>query len=248
MTELAGEGPEIEWLDTVGSTNEVAQQRFASGWRSPLWIAAGEQTGGRGRLGREWVSTPGNLYASLLLPTATPVATLPLLSLVAALAVRDAFAAAGFDSAIELKWPNDVLLAGSKASGILLETVTSAGSLAAIIGCGLNLAHHPAQTRWPATHLGAHGVNISAPDMLLLLVAGMRARLTQWAQGSGSNSICRDWDAAAMGRGSRVSVSEQVSGVFTGIAGNGAMKVLRDDGSEWLHSAGDVNWLEVGKV
>jgi BirA family biotin operon repressor/biotin-[acetyl-CoA-carboxylase] ligase len=242
-----GNLPDIEWHDTVGSTNAVAQERFASGLSQPLWIAAGEQTQGRGRLGREWVSKPGgNLYASLLWPVSVPLDVLPSLSLVAGLAVHDAFVATEVARPVQLKWPNDVLLAGCKISGILIETSGAAHGLAAIIGCGLNLAHHPDNTRWPATDLAAHGISIEPTAMLEHLRASMRRRLQQWDGASGLTSIQQDWMAAAMGRGERIRVEGGRHGVFTGLGGNGALEMTLDDGSIWLHHAGDVEWLEAG--
>jgi len=239
-----GKMPEVEWHASVGSTNNIVQERFVTGMRKPVWIAAGEQTSGRGRLGREWVSQHGNLYASLLWPVTVAPGILPSLSLVAGLAVHDAFVATGVDVPVQLKWPNDVLLAGKKVSGVLIETTGLADNLAAIIGCGLNLAHCPQNTRWPATCLTEHGVEIDPQDMLQHLRSSMHARLNQWDNASGLVSIRADWMSFAMGRGRRICVEGNRQGLFTGLSGDGALEIRLDDGSTWLHHAGDVDWIE----
>lgn len=91
-------------------------------------VVADEQDEGRGRRGRTWVSSPGGLYASLLVPSD------PLLSLRAGIAVATALAAFGIEA--RLKWPNDVLVGERKIAGILIETVGDR----AIVGIGVNRA------------------------------------------------------------------------------------------------------------
>ena len=245
MTGPAGDGPDIIWHDSVGSTNAEAAGLHEKGHRTPVWIAAGEQTAGRGRQGRDWVSTPGNLYASLLLPVpGVPLDRLSSLSLVAGLALADSVAAAGISAPVQIKWPNDVLVAGRKTAGILIETIGQGESLAAIIGCGLNLAHHPQGTRWPATHLGEHRRAIDPQDMLRLLAASMDVRIEQWDAASGLASITADWSARALGLGTRVAIAGGGSGLFRGLAPSGALRVETDDGQTLLHHAGDIDWIE----
>jgi len=237
--------PDIIWLDTTGSTNAEAQALHAQGRRTPVWVAAGEQTAGRGRQGRDWVSKPGNLYASLLWPVpGVPLDRLSSLSLVAGLAVADAFVAAGPNAPVELKWPNDVLIGGRKAAGILVETTGQGEGLAAIIGCGLNLAHHPQGTRWPATHLAAHRRPVDPRDMLSLLAASMEVRLELWDEGRGFAAALADWQSRAMGAGTRIRLPDGATGRFRGLAGSGALEMERDDGSLVVHHAGDVDWLD----
>lgn len=236
--------PDIIWHDSVGSTNDEARARVAVEHRHPVWIAAAEQTNGKGRLGRHWVSKPGNLYASLIWPSDMELRRLASLSLVAGLAVRDAVILAGVTAPVQLKWPNDVLVGGCKVSGVLIETMARAGSHTVIVGCGINLLHHPADTRWPATNLSACGIMIEPREMLENLRSTMHTRLKQWADGTGTASIHDDWMRAALGRGGRISVEGGKQGVFTGLSDDGALELTLDDGSLWTHHAGDVEWLE----
>lgn len=130
----------IEVYDRVTSTNDVARQRLVEGARPGLVVVADRQSAGRGRAGRRWIDDlkgpdgPANLAvtATIRLPPAPG-----LLPLVAGLAVADTFDAAGASSV--LKWPNDVLLEGRKAAGILVEGHRICGRDVALIGCGLDL-------------------------------------------------------------------------------------------------------------
>ncbi len=245
MSEAAGSEPEIIWLDSVGSTNAEAMKLLAGGRTSPVWVTAREQTAGRGRQDRQWTSPPGNLYASLLLPLpGVALGQLSCLSLVAGLAVADSFVASGINVPVTLKWPNDVLIDGRKAAGILIETAGQPESLSAIIGCGVNLAHHPDDTRWPATHAAAHRRPVDPSDMMTLLAACMEARLEQWGRGAGQASIVDDWTKRSFGLGTRVQLGDGLEGVFRGLASSGAMQVQLADGTEHLHHAGDVEWRE----
>jgi BirA family biotin operon repressor/biotin-[acetyl-CoA-carboxylase] ligase len=245
VSEAAGGQPDIIWLDSVGSTNAEAAKLLGEGRSQPVWVTAGEQTAGRGRQDRNWSSPPGNLYASLLLPLpGVALEQVSCLSLVGGLAVADSFVAAGISAPVSLKWPNDVLVDAHKAAGILIETTGHGDGLAAIIGCGVNLAHHPQDTRWPATHLGAHRRPVDPAHMLTLLAACMETRLEQWNCGAGQQAIMADWTQRAFGIGTRVRLHGGQEGVFCGLAASGALRVQLDDGDEVLHHAGDVEWSE----
>ncbi len=244
MNSPAGALPEIIWHDCVGSTNDEAHLRVAARNVEPVWIAAAEQTRGKGRLGRHWASRPGNLYASLVWPANVELKLLASLSLVAGLAIRDAVMETGIAGPVQLKWPNDVLISGQKASGVLIESVALRGFNVAIIGCGLNLAHHPPDTRWPATSLAARDIAIKPRDMLIKLRRAMHSRLSQWSNGTELAGIQDDWMAVAMGRGRRISVEGGKQGVFSGLSEDGALVLTLEDGSLFRHLAGDVDWMQ----
>src|SRR5229473_1465511 len=112
--------------EVLGWTNAEALNLARQGERGPLWVAAGRQTAGRGRRGRAWISEPGNLYVSLLLTGPAPNEHWPQLSFVAALAIHDAIVevAADLRPQLAIKWPNDLLHAGGKLAGILIEGQT----------------------------------------------------------------------------------------------------------------------------
>ena len=128
-------------FDSVGSTNaEVARLRQAGELGTPVCIAD-QQTAGRGRRGREWVSPRGeNIYASFGLTLKGGFSSLDGLSLVLGIAVADALEEMGASGAM-LKWPNDVYLAGAKLAGILIELQgeLEEGRVNLIAGIGLNV-------------------------------------------------------------------------------------------------------------
>src|SRR3954451_21664927 len=105
---VAASGVRLIAHDTIGSTNTEAVRGVRAGARNPLWITAKQQTAGRGRRGNVWISEPGNLYASLLLPDVAP-GRAGELAFVAALAVYDAIGelVPNIASRLALKWPND---------------------------------------------------------------------------------------------------------------------------------------------
>ena len=119
---VAAAGIGLKVHDTIASTNTEACQLARAGERAALWITAKQQTAGRGRRGNTWISEPGNLYASLLLPDVPPGRAGDL-AFVAALAVHDAVGELAPDMAfrLTLKWPNDVQIGNSKFAGILIE-------------------------------------------------------------------------------------------------------------------------------
>ncbi len=130
-------GP-VLWFDTLESTNNRMKELIRQGAVHGTVLAAREQTGGRGRLGRSFASPPGGLYLSLLLqPDCAPERCLSLTPL-AAVAVRRAVAACA-DAEPVIKWPNDLLLNGKKLCGILVELLFAGGQPQVIVGIGVNV-------------------------------------------------------------------------------------------------------------
>jgi len=238
----AAAGVRLITHDTIGSTNEEALRLARAGERAPLWVTAKQQTAGRGRRGRTWVSEPGNLYASLLLADPSPPDRFPELSFVAALALHDAVTARipGLSGRVALKWPNDLLIDRNKFAGILVE----GEGATVVIGLGVNCVHHPAGTEYPATDLAAAGVR-AAPDSLFApLSAAMQARLKQWDRGAGFAAIRSDWlaRAAGLGKGVRISTADgELTGQFEGIDAGGRLVLRRPDGTMQAVAAGDVH-------
>ncbi|MGC1780752.1 MAG: biotin--[acetyl-CoA-carboxylase] ligase, partial [Xanthobacteraceae bacterium] len=185
-------GVRLETHASVGSTNKEARLRAVRGDAAPLWITAVTQTEGRGRMDRAWASPPGNLYASLLLREPASPERAPELGFVAALAVRDAVIAeaAALAPQLAFKWPNDLLLAGKKCAGILIEGEVGVDNrVNAIVGIGVNCASHPDNTAYPATDLTAHGAAIAPERLFRQLSAAMCRRLAIWDRGHAFSAI-----------------------------------------------------------
>lgn len=230
--------------DVLGSTSAEAQRLAREGERGPLWVTAGRQTAGRGRRGRSWISEPGNLYASLLLTGPSPVEHWPELSFVAALAIHDAIVevAAGLKPQLAIKWPNDVLLAGAKFAGILVEGEGGEDG-AVVVGIGINCASHPAGTDHPATDLAAAGARVSPETLIAALSVKMLGRLAQWNRGEGFSTIRADWIARAAGLGEDVRVrlaDREIVGRFESLDERGNLLLRLPDGSATTVAAGDV--------
>jgi BirA family transcriptional regulator, biotin operon repressor / biotin---[acetyl-CoA-carboxylase] ligase len=232
-------------FDSLGSTNAEALARARGGERGPLWISARLQTSGRGRRGRAWVSQPGNLHATLLMIDAGPAVCAPELSFVAGLAACDAITegAPALAQSIKLKWPNDVLLHDAKLAGILIEGEGTPQGHAVAIGFGVNCAHHPADTEFPAADLAAAGVKIAPEALLAALAAAMATRMAQWQRGAGFPSIRSDWLARAAGIGNPLRVRLEggnLDGRFEALDERGRLLLRMPDGTVEVIAAGDV--------
>jgi BirA family transcriptional regulator, biotin operon repressor / biotin---[acetyl-CoA-carboxylase] ligase len=229
-------GLRLEALTATVSTNAEARLRARCGERGPLWITAAEQTQGRGRRGRTWISPPGNLYASLLLSDPAQHERAPELAFVAALAVRDAILARAPALAPKLrfKWPNDLLLSAKKCAGILIEGEvgmegegggSAGGRLSVIVGIGVNCVTHPTMSGavtlqeaspppaddsvgFPATNLLTEGADVSPPQLFESLSATMCRRIAQWDRGGGLTAILGDWLSSASGIGEKITVRD----------------------------------------
>lgn len=230
--------PAIE-LDRIDSTNAEALRRARSGETGPLWIRANEQSQGRGRQGKDWTSTAGNLYCTLLLNGGRDPQVWTQLSFVAGLSVFDAAEACLRDAGqhtLALKWPNDLLLDGRKASGILLEstTVEGAGPVLAI-GIGLNIGHSPAREDLPygAAHLASVHPSARVEDVFSTLRDSFRRWHGVWDNGRGFDAVRETWKSRAHGIGETVHVNmpgERVTGLFSGLDDDGAMVLVTSDG------------------
>ena len=235
-------GYRLAAFDTVGSTNDEAKRLLRAGTPAPVVVWARAQQGGRGRDGRSWSSPSGNVYASLMLRPAGPPLVVAQLGFVTALAIADALGARV--PRVEIKWPNDVLVDGRKIAGILLETegVAATGVDGLISGFGINVAHHPHDTRLPATSLRAAGV----PDASVEAVLGDVLRCFErweaiWSR-QGFVPVREAWRARAKGIGSAIQVRlprETLDGIFLDIDGRGALVLQTADGVRTI-TAGDV--------
>jgi BirA family biotin operon repressor/biotin-[acetyl-CoA-carboxylase] ligase len=233
--------------ERLPSTNAEALSllRKDRGARAPTWIAAREQTAGRGRRGNAWSSPPGNLYATLLLTDPAPPRRAPELSFVAALAVHDAIldCAPSLHDHLSLKWPNDVLCGGAKLAGILIESHNLDPGLAVAIGVGVNCVSHPPQTSYPATDLAAAGATVAADDLFAALSAAMDRRLRHWNSGANFAAIRADWIARATGLGSDLRVrlpGREISGRYEALDEAGRLLLRLPDGSLETIAAGEV--------
>jgi BirA family biotin operon repressor/biotin-[acetyl-CoA-carboxylase] ligase len=241
---LAGGFFQATFLETVGSTSDEARARAEAGAPEGTMVVAARQEQGRGRAGRRWSSPPGNLYASVVLrPDCAPAiaAQLSFVSAVALAEALDALAPGSLD--IRLKWPNDVLADGRKVAGILLESALSGERVAwVVVGIGLNLVVHPADSRWPATNLDRLGFRVSPRAALDALAPALRARYEAWRTG-GFESVREAWLARAFGLGETIEIAlgeERLAGRFAGIDASGALALALPGNETRKIAAGEI--------
>ncbi|MEW5687589.1 MAG: biotin--[acetyl-CoA-carboxylase] ligase [Pseudomonadota bacterium] len=237
--------PPIEAYDELDSTNAEARRRAEAGEVGPVWITAALQTAGRGRRGRAWSTQAGNLAATLLTSTDRPPAEAAQLSFVAALAACDLADTCMGAGAARLKWPNDVLVHGRKAVGILVESGSrDDGRLWLAVGIGVNLAHAPQDVERPAAAFAEHmaGAPPSPLDALEVLATAFERWRAQWAT-QGFPPIAAGWSERATGIGQRCEArlpNRTLSGVAEGLDPDGALRLRLDDGGLERITAGDV--------
>lgn len=231
--------------ETVGSTNDEATRLARSGAEQGTLVWALEQTAGRGRRAREWVSPRGNLYASLILRPACPLDRAAQLGFVAALAVGDALAVLvpGLREPA-LKWPNDVLVGGRKIAGVLLEAeIEENGNLAfLIVGVGINLVSAPTDAEFPATSVLGEGHHPPEPAaMLEALVRDLNSWARCW-RAEGFAPVRSAWRKRVRGLGEPIRVRLEgaiLHGRFADIDHQGVLLLDTPAGRRHI-SAGDV--------
>ena len=238
----------ILWFDELGSTNAEARLRAEAGEAGPLWIAARRQTAGRGRRGRSWESGQGNLAATLLTTLDRGVAEAAQVSFVAALAVRDLAARFVPGTLVKLKWPNDVLIAGAKTAGVLIESGRhEAADLWLGVGIGVNLSSAPERLDYPATSLAAHlaqGVD-RAPtqdEALQILSRAFEHWLNVWER-DGFEPLRSEWTRSAVGLGQRCVArtgDREIEGVAESMDADGGLVLRLASGELQRITAGDV--------
>jgi BirA family biotin operon repressor/biotin-[acetyl-CoA-carboxylase] ligase len=233
-------------LDSVDSTNEEAKRRARAGAEDGTLVWARAQTQGRGRGGRSWASPPGNLYMSLILQPDCAPSDAAQLSFVAALGVGAALGEVVPPMVeVRYKWPNDILLNRRKAAGILLETesVTRDRLDWLVLGVGINVATHPAETAFPATSLHHEGADEVTVEMLLEAFARhFLSWVNRWLD-DGFGPVRLAWREEAHGIGEKIQVrlpNAELAGMFEDIDADGALLLRRADGALQRVTAGDV--------
>jgi len=240
-------GREVRWYDTLPSTNELARREAEAGAAEGLVLVAEQQTAGRGRLGRAWVSPPGGLWFSIILRPSLGVAQIPLVGLAAAIATAAAIEeTTGLHP--RLKWPNDVLVGGRKVAGLLLEAGPvrrdSPAWLVAGIGINVNVAPEalPSRPRYPATSLAAATGGSADRGRLLRALLRRLNRDYDELRARGGEDILAQWRARSetLGRVVQVSTaSETIEGLARDVDETGAL-LVRTRGADRRIVAGDV--------
>lgn len=232
---------DLRGVATTGSTN-VDLRSAAPAPGGFVVLTTEEQTAGRGRAGRTWTCPFGaGLMFSVRLVPRIPARELGWTGAVLGLSVRAALAPR---VAVDLKWPNDLQIAGDKLGGILAEATGDGG---VIVGVGLNVSVTRADLpRDDATSLLAEGIVVDRAELLGLVLVEFDRRVSRWER-DGITSLLAEYRSACVSLGRRVRVElpdgAAVDGLAVGVDADGALMVRTDSGEQRTFAAGDVHHL-----
>jgi BirA family biotin operon repressor/biotin-[acetyl-CoA-carboxylase] ligase len=251
LVEPAGPWARLDVADRVGSTNAELLAAAAQGAPDRAVLVAERQDAGRGRLGRDWTTLPGDGIAVsvLLRPDGVSPDRFGWLPLLAGLAVHDAVHAA-VPVRTCLKWPNDLLVGENqrKAGGILAEATTGPDGTAVVLGIGLNVTGAPGDLPPGATALATEGgMPLDRTALLVALLTRLAAREAAWRAAAGDPDVDHlrgDYRAVCGSLGAEVRVElpggMSVTGMAEDVDGDGRLLLLGADGQRRAIAAGDV--------
>jgi len=249
----------VRYLDSTGSTNDVAAQWAAAGAPDLSLVVADEQTAGRGRLKRRWITPPGSALAISLVMrlVGTELESFPRLTALGALGLCGTLEERGLQP--QIKWPNDVLLSGRKAAGLLAEAQWQGDQLEAVIlGIGVNVlnAAVPPQSEllFPATSVQDV---LGQPVDRWQLLHSLLAHLLEWRSQISHPEFLQAWEARLAYRGQQVQVlqitgddraqaasnkdfAEALVGTVLGLEPDGSLRLQTSDGSSVFLRTGEL--------
>ena len=247
----------LRYYKIIGSTNAEALEWAAQGAPDGALVVADEQSAGRGRLGRRWVTRSNSALAASLILRMQPqeASNAALVSPLGALAVCEALAV-GYGLAAEIKWPNDVLLSGHKVCGILAEAGVQGSVIEyVVLGIGVNVtaASIPPEgaVRFPAISVEE---NLGRPlDRTALLAAILRA-VFAWRKRVGHSDFIVALNNRLAFRGQQVRIGQAtmnedlpaLTGQVVGVAQDGGLILENEDGLQQVVTAGDVSLRPTG--
>jgi BirA family transcriptional regulator, biotin operon repressor / biotin---[acetyl-CoA-carboxylase] ligase len=243
-------GRRILTFQSVDSTNTIARTLAANAEQEGTLVVAEEQTAGKGRQGRTWLSNPGeNLTFSLLLRPTIPSERISLLPLGIAVAVARGIRRVS-SLPVYCKWPNDLLLHGKKVAGILMESAMGArGFDYVVVGIGINVNQlsFPEPVRQRATSLALDaGHTLDRTSLLRAVLESIESEYDTYAAGA-LDTILPSWLSLAPIIGKRITADMQgatVTGTVRGISSDGGLQ-LHTDAGDLTVFAGDVTILDM---
>lgn len=244
-------GRRLLFFPELASTNLTAAERGAAGESEGLTVVADHQAAGRGRMARTWFSPPNrNLYVTILLRPPLPPVAIPQLAIVAAIAIRRAIRELRPDLPIAIKWPNDLLVNGRKLCGILCEMTCEGHKTShAVVGFGVNAnvgdAEWPPELRQTAVSLrSATGQTVNRARLLAAILNHFEPVYQEWITTQNLNMIHSEWQSASALDGKIVTITQfeqTITGLAQGITPEGALVILRPDGTRKIIHAGDAH-------
>lgn len=239
--------PELRYFDSIHSTNDEALQWAEMGAADGSLVLADEQTAGRGRMDRRWVTNPGAAlaFSIILRPSPREAEALGLFSPLGALGVADALAQS-YELPAQVKWPNDVLLNRRKVCGILVEAVWIGSAIQnVVIGIGVNVAPSAVppddQVIFPATSVEDA---LGKPVDRLELLRKVLDQLFTWRSRLGTPAFMQAWENYLAFKEEWVEVQPPgqpgVAGKLVGLVPTGDLRLLTPAGEMITVAAGDL--------
>ena len=237
------------YFDSLGSTNDEARDQAKVGAAEGLCIVAGQQTAGRGRNGRNWISEKdAGLFFSIVLRPKFGMPRFPLITLAAGVAAYDTLASFGIEP--DIKWVNDILVGDKKICGILAEMTDTKNGPAVILGVGINLRSYnfPPEIADIATSLEAETLSRHEANDVLARFTDLFAKLYSGLANGGETGILLDeWAKRSSyfsGKQVRIKLADgEVEGVTDGLEPNGSLRIRTSTGETAVITAGDVKSL-----
>ncbi|MBI5189676.1 MAG: biotin--[acetyl-CoA-carboxylase] ligase [Nitrospirae bacterium] len=244
-------GRTVHALDSVDSTNSYASRLAVDGAPDGTLVVSESQTAGRGRLGRSWVSPPGvNIYLSMLLRPQMPPQDAPFITLAASVALARTLKD-GYKLDAAIKWPNDVLLSGRKASGILTEMSSEPDRIRhVVLGVGIDVNMKPSEfpddIRAQSTSVMAElGRSVNRAELLCRFLEEFEPVYELLVGGAGA-SVLDLWRGLSCTLGRRI-VVKTLRGELTGLArdidASGGLILELDGGTTQTVTSGDVGFV-----
>ncbi len=235
---------------TIDSTNSEAANQAKRGAAEGVCVVADEQSSGRGRHGRQWISAKdAGLFFSVVLRPRIDMRFFPLLTFVGAISVFEALSET-FSLSPDIKWANDVLIGGQKISGILAEAVETDLGIAVILGIGINLRsdHLPSELRRIATSIETQTGETPDKELLLESLTRQISKFYDLIKSPGGDDLIRKaWverSSYAFGKPVRVKLdNETILGNTAGIEPNGALRIAMESGEIRIVNTGEVEKL-----
>ncbi len=245
LTEMAAaELADLEVFKSIDSTNKYAREKAEQAPASGSVVLAEQQSAGRGRRGKTWVSPfAANIYLSIVWDFEQGAQALEGLSLAVGVAVKRALNAQGVNG-VQLKWPNDIYVEGQKLGGILLEMIGDpAGQCSVIVGVGINVAMPETQgsdidqewtdirsqlQKYPDGENQRPSRNKLAASLISEIVMLLRD-----FQAQGFSMYRDEWQAADAFFGQEAVIStpkQSITGIVKGVDQNGALRLQRENG------------------
>ena len=242
-------GRSMHYHGVTASTNIQAKALATNGAPEGSVVVADAQTGGRGRMGRSWVSPSGvNLYFSLILRPPLPSIRVPQLTLLVAAAIHQALSSFAADVVPLIKWPNDILVNGRKLCGVLCEMQSETDLVHFVvvgIGINVNLSLLPPELEDSATSLFLEsGRLFSRPELLASVLNHFEPLYDAWLLQDDLGFILPYLEQYSLLQSKEVTVDQlnrTVCGMVTGISCGGELKIESADGQTLLVSSGEAH-------